>query len=464
MNFQFLGAARSVTGSMHLLHINDQRILLDCGLFQGKRFESNERNKNFPFDPKSINAVILSHAHIDHSGNLPNLVKQGFTGSIFSTSATKDLCEIMLADYGYLHERDAEFLNKKHRKNHEPLIEPLYTSEDAAKAMKYFKDIPYEEEFCVLKNIAAKFSDAGHILGSASIKITCRENGTKKTLGFSGDIGRWNMPIIRDPLFMGNVETLIMESTYGGKLHDPPEDMETNLANDIERTISHGGKVLVPAFSVGRTQDLAYSLHKLFDKGKLPRIPIYIDSPLAINATEIFKKHPECFDDEAYQHIAQHHDPFGFNQLYYVRTSEESKKLNDKKEPCVIIAASGMCEAGRILHHLANNIEDNRNTILIVGYCAEHTLGRRLAEQAEEVKIYGNIYKRNAEVIVHNSFSAHADNNELLKYVDQFDKKQLKRIFLVHGELDQSIALKKELENIGVYDVQIPSRSEKVIL
>lgn len=465
MQIQFIGATHTVTGSMHLLHINGQRILLDCGLFQGKRFESNERNKNFPFDPKSIDAVILSHAHIDHSGNLPNLVKQGFTGSIYSTSATRDLCEIMLADSGYLHERDAEFLNKKHRKNHEPLIEPLYTTADAAKAMQYFKKIPYEEEFNVLTNITAKFSDAGHILGSASVRIIVKEKGTRKSLGFSGDIGRWNMPIIRDPICMGYVDVLIMESTYGGILHDPPDDMETNLAEDIERTINRGGKVLVPAFSVGRTQDLVYSLHKLFDKGKLPRIPIYIDSPLAINATEIFKQHPECFDEETNQHIAQHHDPFGFNQLNYVRKAEESKMLNDKKEPCVIIAASGMCEAGRILHHLANNIEDNRNTILIVGYCAEHTLGRRLAEQAEEVKIYGNIYKRNAEVIVHNSFSAHADNNELLKYLDQFDKKHPpkadKKIFLVHGELDRSTALKKELENVGVYDVKIPSQGEK---
>ncbi|MBI4810072.1 MAG: MBL fold metallo-hydrolase [Ignavibacteriales bacterium] len=391
-------------------------------------------------------------------------MKQGFNGPIYSVAATKDLCDIMLADSGYLHERDAEFVNKKLRKNHGQLIEPLYTVEDAAASMKLFVGLPYEKEFDVLKNVKARFTDAGHILGSASIKITARVNGITKTLGFSGDIGRWNMPIIRDPLHMGNVEVLITESTYGGKLHEPPEDMEKHLAESLQRTINRGGKVLVPAFSVGRTQDLVYTLHKLFDKGKLPRIPIYIDSPLAINATEIFKKHPECFDEETYQHIARHHDPFGFKQLQYVRTAEESKQLNDKKEPCMIIAASGMCEAGRILHHLANNIGDARNTILIVGYCAEHTLGKRLVEQAEDVPIYGTIYKRNAEVIVHNSFSAHADKKELLRYIDRFDKRQLQKIFIVHGEIERSTDLKNELNHNEIMDVQIPIRGERVVV
>jgi len=461
MTIEFLGAVRTVTGSMHLLHVNGSRILLDCGLFQGRRAEANDRNRSFPFDPQSIDAVVLSHAHIDHSGNLPNLVKQGYTGSIYCTPATKDLCNIMLADSGYLHERDAEFLNKKYRKNREPLIEPLYTSEDAAKAMRNFREIPYEKEFDVLRNLTAKFTDAGHILGSASIKLTVKENGTTKTLGFSGDIGRWNMPIIKDPMFMGNVEALITESTYGGKLHDPPDDMEKQLVADLERTINRGGKVLVPAFSVGRTQDLVYTLHILFDKGRLPRIPIYIDSPLAINATEIFKRHPECFDEETFQHIAQHHDPFGFNQLQYVRTAEESKRLNDKKEPCMIIAASGMCEAGRILHHFVNNIEDSRNTILIVGYCAEHTLGKRLVDQAEDINILGSVYKRRAEVIVHSSFSAHADNDELLKYTNQFDKQLLQKIFIVHGEVERSVDLQNGLMKNGFKDVEIPVRGEK---
>jgi metallo-beta-lactamase family protein len=464
MQIEFLGAARTVTGSMHLVHINGYRILLDCGLFQGKRAEANERNKNFSFDPKSIDAVILSHAHIDHSGNLPNLIKQGYDGPIYATPATRDLCEIMLMDSGHLHEKDAEYLNKKNRKNHNPPIEPLYTADDAARALKNFQGVPYEREFDVLKNLTAKFTDAGHILGSASVKVSSRENGTTKILGFSGDIGRWNMPIIKNPMFMGDVEALITESTYGGKLHDPPDDMENLLAADLEHTISRGGKVLVPAFSVGRTQDLVYILHKLFDKGRLPRIPIYIDSPLAINATEIFKKHRECFDEETFQHIAQHHDPFGFMRLQYVRSAEESKQLNDKKEPCMIISASGMCEAGRILHHLVNNIQDPRNTILIVGYCAEHTLGKRLVDQEEVVNILGSTYNRKAEVIVHNSFSAHADNNDLLKYISRFDNTRLQKIFIVHGEIERATNLQDGLKNCGFRDVVIPVRNEKIKL
>ena len=461
MIIEFLGAARTVTGSMHLLHIDGHKILLDCGLFQGHRSETYERNQNFPFDPKSINAVILSHAHIDHSGNLPNLVKSGFTGPIYTVPATKDLCEVMLIDSGHLHERDAEFINKKRRKNHQDLIKPLYTVEDAVNAMKYFVGIPYEKEFDVLKNVKAKFTDAGHILGSASIKLSIKTNGTTKTLGFSGDIGRWNMPIIKDPQHMGNVEVLIMESTYGGKLHDPPEDMKRKIAEDMEKTLKRGGKILVPAFSVGRTQDLVFTLHKLFDEGKLPRIPIYVDSPLAVNATDIFRKHPECFDDETYSYIIHHTDPFGFERLHYIRDVEESKKLNDKTGTFMIISASGMCEAGRILHHLANNIQDSRNTILIVGYCAEHTLGKRLVDKADEVSIYGTIYKRSAEVIVHNSFSAHADQNELLKFVERFDKRQLQKLFIVHGDIERSSALKNGLSNYGNIDIQIPARGEK---
>lgn len=462
MKIEFQGAARTVTGSMHIIHLNGSRILLDCGLFQGKRAESNDRNRNFPFDPASIDAVILSHAHIDHSGNLPNLVKQGFGGKIYSTPATRDLAAIMLADSGYLHEKDAEFINKKHRRNHEPPVEPLYTSEDAAETMKQFVAVPYEREFPVTRNATAKFTDAGHILGSASVMLTSKENGSSRTLGFSGDVGRWNMPIIRDPLHMGDVDALIVESTYGGETHEPPDDMEKHLIADLERTIKRGGKILVPAFSVGRTQDLVYSLHKLFDQGRLPRIPIYIDSPLAINATEIFKKHPECFDEETFRHIAEHHDPFGFKQLQYVRTADESKRLNDKKEPCMIISASGMCEAGRILHHLANNIEDSRTTIMIVGYCAGHTLGRRLMEREEYVNIFGVPHKRNAEVVVHNSFSAHADSDELMRFILRFDKKRLQNVFVVHGEIERSQELQKSLEKNSTTGVKIPIKGEIV--
>ena len=460
MRIEFHGAARTVTGSMHILHMNGSRILLDCGLFQGKRQEARERNRSFPFDPASIDAVILSHAHIDHSGNLPGLVKQGYDGPIYCTSATKDLCGVMLADSGHIQEKDIEFLNKKLAKLGEPLLEPLYTSVDAAATRNLFRGIPYGKSFDVVQNVTARFVDAGHILGSASINLSARENGTTKTLGFTGDIGRWNMPIIRDPQFMGNVEVLLSESTYGGITHDPPEEMEQSLAKIIHTTFDRGGKVIVPAFSVGRTQDIVFSLHKLRDAGDLPDFPIYIDSPLAINATDIFKQHPECYDDEMRAHILNHHDPLGMSQLHYVRSAEESKKLNYRKEPCVIIAASGMCEAGRILHHLANNIGDPRNTIVIVGYQAENTLGEKLVDKSADVKIFGEFYKRNADVAVLNSFSAHADGNELLRYIHQFDRNILQNLFLVHGEYQRQVDLQNGLRLAGISTITIPSSGQ----
>lgn len=462
MQIEFWGAAQSVTGSMHLAHADGRRILLECGLFQGRRQESNERNSTFPFDPRSIDAVILSHAHIDHSGNLPNLIKQGYTGPVYCTPATRDLCEIMLADSGYLHERDAEFLNKKNHKKHEPPVEPLYTHRDALATIPHLRGIPYGQEFNVVKNVTAKFTDAGHILGSASVSLTAAHNGSRKTIGFSGDVGRWGMPIIRDPVSMGRADILLLESTYGGKLHAPPEDMGKQLVVNISRTIWRGGKIIIPAFSVGRTQDIAYTLYTLFDEGKLPRIPIYIDSPLAVNATDIFRKHPECFDAETYRHIAQHHDPFGFQQLHYIRDVEESKALNTRDEPLMIISASGMCEAGRILHHLANNIEDPKNTVMIVGYCAEHTLGKKLVDKATDVRIYGKTYARRAEIIVHNSFSAHADHNELIRYAGFFKPNELNQIMLVHGDPARQEALRDGLKGKGYRNIEMPQRGQRI--
>jgi len=462
MQIEFWGAAQTVTGSMHLVYANDSRTLLDCGLFQGKRQESDERNRVFPFDPRSIDAVVLSHAHIDHCGNLPNLIKQGYAGPVYCTPATRDLCEIMLADSGHLHEKDAEFLNKKRQKNHEPPVEPLYTYQDAIATVPHLRGIPYGQEFKVANNVTAKFTDAGHILGSASISLTASHNGNRRIIGFSGDVGRWGMPIIKDPASMGRVDVLMLESTYGGKLHDPPENMGEQLVSNISRTIDRGGKVIVPSFSVGRTQDIAYTLHTLFDAGKLPRIPIYIDSPLAVNATEIYRKHPECFDAETYLHITQHHDPFGLQQLRYIRNVEESKELNNRDESAMIISASGMCEGGRILHHLANNIEDPRNTILIVGYCAEHTLGKRLVDKATEVRIYGRMYARRAEVVVHNSFSAHADHNELIRYAGFFKPNELEQIILIHGDPARQTALRDGLIGKGYQNIEIPQRGQRI--
>ncbi len=461
---EFFGAAQTVTGSMHIVHINGKTVLLDCGMFQGKRSESNERNRTFPFDPASIDAIVLSHAHIDHSGKLPAIVRQGFHGTIYCTPATLDLCAIMLADSGHIQEKDAEYLNKKLLRQNQPPIAPLYTAQDAVAAMKHFSPVPYGKEFDVVPGMTAQYFDAGHILGSASVKVQLQSNGSSRVLGFTGDIGRWDTPLMNDPQPMGDVDLLISESTYGGKVNDPPGDMEALLAADLKKTIDRGGKIIVPAFSVGRTQELVYSMYKMADRGVMPNIPVFVDSPLAVNATDIFKKHLEDFDEETQTHLRRNHDPFGFNRLTYTRSVEESKELNNIKGPCMIIAASGMCEAGRILHHLANNIGDARNTVLIVGYQAEHTLGKRLVDGDEEVRIFGDMYQRRAEVIVHNGFSAHADGNELLRYVGRFDKKRLEHIFLVHGEVERSQKLQAGLAGQGYSDVQIPAPGQKFAL
>ncbi|MDP1676208.1 MAG: MBL fold metallo-hydrolase [Bacteroidota bacterium] len=462
MIVQFLGAARTVTGSMHFINVNGKNILLDCGMFQGRRADTYERNMNFPFDPSTIDAVVLSHAHIDHAGNLPNLVKKGFSGNIFCTPATADLCRIMLMDSGHIQEKDVEFVNKRRAKKKLPPIEPLYTTDDVQPMLDLLVEIPYRTEFEVIDGVKAKYFDAGHILGSATVHLTIEEKGKKPFhLGFSGDVGRPNLPILRDPEFMGNVSALICESTYGGKLHATTEESSKKMLDVLKRTIDRGGKIIVPAFSVGRTQDIVYQLNNLKNQGLLPDIPVYVDSPLSMKATEIFRKHPECFDDETNAILKSDDDIFGFERLHFIRDAEESKTLNDKKESCMIIAASGMCEAGRIVHHLSNNIENSNNTVLIVGYQAEHTLGRKIVDRNPEVSIFGEVKKLNCEVVVMNSFSAHADNNELLDFVSHYDKSQLKNIFLVHGELDRSQAFADALTSRKYQRVDIPERMQK---
>jgi len=461
MTIQFFGAAQTVTGSMHFISVNGARLLLDCGLFQGKRAESYERNRNFPFDASSIDAVILSHAHIDHAGNLPNLVKSGFRGPIYSTGATRDLCNVMLYDSAYLQERDTEFMNKRLAKKGEPPIEALYSAEDVDNTIGQFVSVPYRKDFMPAEGVKARFFDAGHILGSAVTSLEIKENGKTTRLAFTGDLGRAHMPILKDPEPAGEHDLLISESTYGGKVHEPVGNMAGSLLTVIRRTINRGGKVIIPSFSVGRTQDLVYALFELADEGKLPAIPVYVDSPLAVNATEVFRMHPECFDAETLRYLHQNEDPFGFGRLKYIRSVDASKALNDKKEPCVIIAASGMCEGGRILHHLANNVGDGRNTVLVVGFMAEHTLGRRLVERRPEIKIFGEIHKLNAEVAVLNSFSAHAGQDELLTYINTFSPKVLKNIFLVHGEVPQAEQLSQKLKEGGFQNVAIPARGQK---
>ena len=466
MKLTFHGAARTVTGSMHLVETNGVRLLLDCGLFQGRRKETYERNLNFPFDPASIDAVILSHAHIDHSGNIPNLVKQGFQGPIWCTPATRDLCVAMLRDSGYIHEHDVFYLNKHRRRKGLPPVEPLYTRQDADAALPAFVTIGYGRPFPVVPGVRLTFLDAGHILGSAITLLDIEEKGKTQRLVFSGDLGRPGLAILRDPEMVGAADVLIMESTYGNRLHDSTGEAERMLRNVINDTYRRRGKVIIPSFAVGRTQELVYGLHRLADAHKIPDLPIFVDSPLAVNVTEIFRLHPECYDEEVQEFINRdsHRDPFGFRRLRYIRDVEDSKALNFLRDSAVIISASGMCEAGRILHHLKNNIGDPANTILFVGFQAEHTLGRRILDGHEQVRIFGKEYRVRAEVESIDGYSAHADQKELLAWVEGFDSQRLQHVFLVHGEEEAALVLAEEVRQRGVRHVRVPERGEMVEL
>ncbi len=461
MQIQFVGADRTVTGSMHHLIINGKSFLLDCGLYQGKRKEAFDINRNFDlFNPKEINSLILSHAHIDHLGNIPTLVKKGFEGPIYCTSATKDLALVMLKDSAHIQEKDVEFVNKKRKKQGKNPFEPLYTTADADNVFPLLNEKNYHEEFEIDNNITVRFFDAGHILGSAITLLTIKENGRTINLGFSGDLGRPNLPILKDPEIIPDVDYLICESTYGGRFHDNIESTNAKLIEVINRAISQKGKIIIPAFSLERTQELVYAFHKIFETSKAQRIPIYVDSPLSTNATKVFREHPECFDQDTIQFMKKYEDPFGFNKLTYITDVEDSKKLNDVEGPMVIMSASGMAETGRILHHLANNIENENNIILMAGYCAENTLGRKLIEKEPVVKIFGDEYKVRAEVVVMNSLSAHADSNELTSYCNNFDRKRMKNIFLVHGDFDQQQKFSDRLKSIGFEKISIPVRGD----
>ncbi len=458
MRIKFCGAARTVTGSQHLLAVDGKRILLDCGLFQGRREEARQKNKSFHYDPSGIDTLVLSHAHIDHCGNIPNLVKQGFAGNVHATRATVDLCNVMLRDSAYLQERDVEWLRRKKHEN----VEPLYTMEDAERALQQFVGMAYDRPSNLTPNVQVTFRDAGHILGSASVTLDILERGRHLRCAFSGDWGRPNAPILRDPDYLDDLEVLIMESTYGDKLHADFADLADALAETVNKVYQRGGKIIVPAFSVGRTQALVYYLHRLWQENRIPPIPIFVDSPLSVNTTEVFRLHPECFDRETYRiFLKDGLDPFGFERLTYVRDVESSKKLNDIKTPCMIIASSGMAEAGRILHHLAHNVGDPQNCVLIMGFMAEHTLGRRLAEGETEVKILGDLYERRCEVKKLDGLSAHADRNELLLLVQRQNPQKLKHIFLVHGEPEQSEPLAQRIRALGFQNVHVPFEGEE---
>jgi metallo-beta-lactamase family protein len=462
LDIEFIGGARTVTGSQHLLHINGKKILLECGLFQGKRSETYEKNKNFKFNPEEIDVMLLSHAHIDHSGNIPNLVRHGYKGDIYATAATVDLCQIMLRDSAYLQEKDIEFVNKKRKKKGELPVEPLYELEDVENAMSQFIGVQYNRQIEIIPGVKATFRDAGHILGSAGIQLDIEEsNGRKIRFGFSGDIGRPDAPVIRNPDVLRDLDVLIMESTYGNRFHSVAEEVEEEFASTIREVIDRRGKVIIPAFAVGRTQAVVYMLHKLFDQNRIPSMPIYVDSPLASNATNVFRAHPECLDRETYRvFLEEGEDPFGFERLTYTKTVNDSKKLNTSDEPMIIISASGMAEGGRILHHLRNNIENPKNLILFVGYAAKHTLARRIMDGENEVNIFGETFKVGAAVKTMDYFSGHADQRELLDYLKFNPPEKLKNLFLVHGDEDQANPLMEKLFSSGYKNVHFPKSGE----
>ncbi len=449
MKITFLGAAQTVTGSKFLLDVNGSSLLIDCGLFQGHRKDFYERNLMFDFNTDRLNAVLLSHAHIDHSGNLPNLVKQGYENPIYATPATADLADVMLRDSGHIQEADIEFVNRKRDKRGEPPLEPLYTIADAEKVQQYFHPKNYNQPFEPIPGVIARFLDAGHILGSAGIALDIEEKGRKTRLWFSGDIGRLNLPLMKDPVLPENAEVLIMESTYGDENHEDPEEAYADLRDAVKRTFERGGKVIIPSFAVGRTQELVYDLNRMMSEGELPTFPVFVDSPLAYAATQVFKKHAYLFDEETQQFVREERHPaLSFPQLTYIQSVEDSKALNDRKDPMVIISASGMAETGRILHHLRNNIQNPRNTVLIVSWQAPNTLGRRLADQEKTVRIFGELYDRRAEVVSIKGFSAHAGQDMLVRYA-QATAASLKDLYLVHGEPQAAGALMEKLREKG---------------
>ncbi len=456
----FWGATRTVTGSMHMVEACGQTLLLDCGLFQGRRAESRRRNREFPFRPKDIDAVLLSHAHIDHCGNLPNLIKQGFSGPIYCTPATRALAAVMLGDAAKIQEEDAAYLNRRREKG-EPPVEPLYDGRDVYRTLLRFRAVPYDTPLSASRGLEATFVDAGHLLGSAMIGLRIDAQGGERRLTFTGDLGRPRLPILRDPSPVPPADLLISECTYGGQTHEPVEETAERLGEVVRRTAARGGKVVIPAFSVGRTQTVVYFLHRLMNAGRLPDLPVFVDSPMAVRATEVFRAHPECFNEGTRRFLEEDPDLFGEKRIHYVEKVHESIALNGRPEPCVIISASGMCEAGRVLHHLKHNIEDPRSTILLAGFQAADTLGRRLAEGRPEVRILGRTFPVKAEVVTLNGLSSHADHGDLLRSLGPLAA-TTRRVRLVHGEPDRATALAAGLWASGFEDVEVPDYGDTV--
>ena len=442
------GGAEEVTGSKHFLRVDGDLIQVDCGAFQGRRAETDKKNRTWNYDADGVSAVVLTHAHYDHCGLLPLMSKRGFSGNMYTTPATRDLANLILMDSAHIQAKDIEYLKKRAAKRNEQFNkQPLFTEREVVDCLTRFVTLSYHRPFHLNEGIYAEFYDAGHILGSAVTVLNIERSGASLSIAFSGDLGRKDLPILRDPEHIPPVDYMVMESTYGNRLHDPIESAAAKLAVVVNETVERNGKIIIPAFAVERTQELVYILHLLSDEGRIPKVPVYVDSPMATNATSIFRVHQECYDEETRRAFLDHHrNPFGFNELNYVVNTEESKRLNTLKGPAIIISASGMCESGRILHHLKNNIENPANTILVVGFMAQNTLGRRIVERQPEVKIFGDRYRLKARVTVLNAFSAHADYTGILEYLGKLDRKKLKRVFLVHGEPKAQSHLKSMLE------------------
>lgn len=464
MKIAFHGAARTVTGSKHLITLKSgKKILLDCGMFQGMGKETDSLNRDFGFDATEVDYMLLSHAHIDHSGLVPRLVKLGYKGPIYCTDATKDLTEVLLMDSAEIQEDDVKFSNKRRAKEGLPYIQPLYTVEDAKRSLDHLEPVKYQQWFRVSDEVEAMFTDAGHIIGSAAVHLRIKENGKAVQLTFSGDIGRYGDAILRSPDPFPQADYIVMESTYGSTLHADAVPSDDALVEYIRKTCEvKKGKLIIPAFSVGRTQELLYALNHAHMSGKLPKVDIFVDSPLSMEATQVVKSHPECFNKTVARLLETDKDPFGFPGLRYIRSVDESKALNYRKEPCVIISASGMAEAGRVKHHIANNIDDSRNTILLVGYCEPNSLGGRLMRGAEEVSIFGTHYEVKAEVGMIRSMSAHGDYEDLRQWLGCQDPRQIRKLFLVHGEYEVQTVFRDWLQKKGFQDIEIPERHYEI--
>lgn len=464
MKIQFLGAAREVTGSKHLITTdNGKKILLDCGMYQGKGEETDSMNRKLGFDPTAIDYLILSHAHIDHSGLIPYIHKLGFKGTIISTHATRDLCSIMLADCGRIQESDTHTNNKKRALKGLAPLEPIYTKADADDCMQSFISIPYNRPFFIDEGIKVTFTNTGHLLGSGVVNLEIGENGKTTHIAFTGDIGRPVNRILKAPEKFPQADIVITESTYGDRIHEQHEQAEEKLLQTvIDTCVKKKGKLIIPSFSVGRTQEIVYSLNNFYNAHQLPAIKVYVDSPLSVNATNIMRLHRECYNESIKEVMETDPDPFGFNNLFYITSSEESKKLNNTKQPCVIISASGMMEAGRVKHHLANSIDNKKNTILAVGYCAPTTLGARIIRGDKKVSIFGIIHEVNAEVRVIESYSGHGDYKEMIDFLSCQDKKKIKKLFVVHGDYPAQLKYKQNLEENGFSNIEIPELGQEV--